>query len=506
MNSTASRPLRVLIAEDEPEIRDYLEVALRRPDCRVDFAENGEEVLSALAEGPHPPDLVILDVLMPVMDGMTTLREIRQKDPSLPVLMLSGASSTAHVVEAIKSGANNFLTKPVSHEVLRHAVDQLLRTAANHQPQTGLSDAAIPRWGTGNWSRMLEPLLERISGSDAPVLLQGETGSGKEVLARLIHSRSLRSSGVFLKLNCAALPSELVESELFGYERGAFTGAFKTNPGKFELADGGTIFLDEIGDMDFKLQAKLLQVLQDHEFLRLGARESTRVDVRVIAATHCDLQTRIEEGTFREDLYYRLNVINITIPPLRERRDEIIPLATSLLRKHNPADVAVPAIGAELKAALMEHQWPGNIRELENVMRRFLVIGDARLIAQELKIKAARPGRSAAPRVQPRSVAAAAGAPPAIETDSWEEAPRQRANGAVSDAQMPALTEAAPANGDGGPSNGLASVHEARKRAEIEVIMQALNSTLWNRKRAAAILGVDYKALLYKMKKLGIGS
>jgi len=343
--SLFSSPYRILVAEDEPEIRDHLRLALRRPNFVVDFAEDGEEVLNVLAEGIDTPALVILDTRMSGKDGIATLKEIRDQHLSLPVIMLSGLTSATNMAQAMEHGADKFLTKPVSQEELRRAVDLLL-------PSTPVIPAARRTNGfpekpelnlrAGEWIRKMEPLLKRLAASDVPVLLQGETGVGKEVLARHIHNQSLRAGKIFLKLNCAALPPELVESELFGYERGAFTGAFKSTAGKFELANGGTILLDEIGDMDLRLQAKLLQVLQDREFHRIGAREATQVDVRVIAATHRQLESQIEQGEFREDLYYRLNVLNIVVPPLRERLDEIVPLASFFLRKYAGADASVP--------------------------------------------------------------------------------------------------------------------------------------------------------------------
>jgi two-component system, NtrC family, response regulator AtoC len=503
-----STPCRILVAEDEPEIRDYLQLALRRPNFAIDFAENGEEVLDALAKGVNTPALVILDVVMPRKDGITTLKEIRHQNVSLPIIMLSGVSSAANMVEAMEHGANNFLTKPVSHEKLRQTVDLLLPSSpvfpaskrANGFP--GKLDVNLK---AGDWIRKMDPLLKRLAACEVPILLQGETGVGKEVLARHIHHQSLRSGKIFLKLNCAALPPELVESELFGYERGAFTGAFKSTPGKFELANGGTILLDEIGDMDLRLQAKLLQVLQDGEFHRIGAKEATHVDVRVIAATHRDLEARIEQGEFREDLYYRLNVLNIVIPSLRERLDEIIPLAASFLRKHTSAGSSVPEIGPVLRTALLRHHWPGNIRELENVMRRYLVLRNPEIIVEELQ------------RVNSRVASGSLGAPSKAASEVQS---RWAAGASSSDADLfgePMTRRAADQGTRLLPSNGqylphgaeaenseLVKLDQARKAAETDVIMKALYSTQWNRKRSAALLGIDYKALLYKMKKLGI--
>jgi two-component system response regulator AtoC len=485
-------PVHIMVAEDEPEIRDYLQIALRRPNFVIDFAKDGEEVLNILAEGGEMPSLFILDVVMPRKDGISTLREIRRLDASVPIIMLSGLSAAVSIVDAMKSGANNFLTKPAAHEELNKAVDQLLkRPLFVSESATNQKAAADSTLRAGNWSRRMEPFVERIASSDVPVLMQGETGSGKEVLARQIHDQSRRSQEVFLKLNCAALPAELVESELFGYERGAFTGAFKSNPGKFELANGGTLLLHEIGNMEFKIQAKLLQVLQDHEFLRLGAKEPTRVDIRVIAATHRDLEKRITEGAFREDLYYRLNVANIVIPPLRDRRDEIIPLAALFLKKHKNADPIDPVIGPELRAALLDYYWPGNIRELENVMRRFVVLRDAGVIIEELKYKSRRE-LSRQSTVMPKQ-------------DGWADTAFDGNDRPAEKAELQRGELQAVSGSPDGQGSGLAQVNETRKKAETEVIIQALNSTLWNRKRAAALLQTDYKALLYKMKKLGIG-
>jgi two-component system response regulator AtoC len=504
-----STPLHILVGEDEPEIRDYLQLALRRPNFVVDFAEDGEEVLNALARGVDTPDLVILDVVMPRKDGITTLREIRHQNRSLPIIMLSGVSSATHMGQAMEYGANNFLTKPVSHQELRQAVDLLLpsnsatRAAKRADVFGGKLELNLK---AGDWVRKMDPLLKRLAACDVPILLQGETGVGKEVLARHIHNQSLRSGKIFLKLNCAALPPELVESELFGYERGAFTGAFKSTPGKFELANGGTILLDEIGDMDLRLQAKLLQVLQDREFHRIGAKEATQVDVRVIAATHRELEARIEQGEFREDLYYRLNVLNILIPPLRERLDEIIPLASSFLRKHALADTSVPEIGPALRAALLGHHWPGNIRELENVMRRYLVVRNPEIIVEELhrlNSKLANGTRRASVKTASEgssrwnSNASSSGS-----VDLYGEPFARRATDQA--------TRLLPTNGEYPPdcadteNSELVKLDQARKAAETDVIMKTLYSTQWNRKRSAALLGIDYKALLYKMKKLGI--
>jgi two-component system response regulator AtoC len=310
-------------------------------------------------------------------------------------------------------------------------------------------------------------MLGQVGWSEAPVLIQGETGSGKEMIARELHANSQRAKKAFFKLNCAALPSELVESELFGYERGAFTGAFQRKPGIFEMADGGTILLDEIGDMDIRLQAKLLQVLQDQEFQRIGGKDTIKVDVRVIAATHRHLEEAIHEGNFREDLYYRLNVINLHIPPLRERKGDIPGLAEFLLRKHARSGAVIPAITPELKAEMLAWDWPGNIRELENFVRSLLIFQDPATAANELRARRTRKIPAASPVTALRAGAGG-------DVDAGRRVPI------------------------------LEHVTKEQRQAEAEAILSALDATRWNRKQAAALLRIDYKALLYKMKKLGI--
>jgi two-component system response regulator AtoC len=473
----------ILVADDESEIRSYLGAALGSQGYRVEYADNGNDVLERVRPGNDPDGagvaLVLLDILMPDKDGLQTLEELRRIRPEVPVIMLSGASSPGNIVTAMKGGAIDFLAKPVSYRDLADAVQKVLPADENPQvPETLSSEPILPV--VGAWSRKLDLLVQRIGASDVPVLLQGETGVGKEVLARKLHAKSMRSGHPFLKLNCAALPSELVESELFGYERGAFTGAFKNTPGKFEMANHGTILLDEIGDMDFKLQAKLLQVVQDHEFLRLGAKETVKVDVRVMAATHCNLEQAIVEGRFREDLYYRLNIIDIQIPPLRERRDEILPLADFFLRTHTTPDKPPLGLTPGLRDALLEHDWSGNIRELENVMRKYLVLRNAEVVAEDL-VRRAQKRSSALKQASKKTFAP-------VEPKVLHDAQPQ-------DAVPPEPSD----------SSVLKGVNNAHRTAEAEVIIAALNAALWNRKQAAASLKIDYKALLYKMKKLGIG-
>lgn len=371
----------------------------------------------------------------------------------------------------MKSEPAQSLTKPFHNDEPGEAIEGGLRISlvpfqddfrATNPNASGVFFSCNPRM------RRIQCAMKRISASDVPVLLQGESGVGKEIVARHLHALSSRAGRPFLKLNCAALPAELLESELFGYERGAFTGAFKSKPGKFEMAEGGVILLDEIGDMDYRLQAKLLQVLQDHEFHRLGGRETVRVDVRVMAATHCDLEEGIRERRFREDLYYRLNVVTIEVPPLRERKDEILRLAELFLTKYMTDGEPMLEMTPRLEQALLVYDWPGNVRELENTMRRFLVFGDPEMLADELLLKKSRSQTASLP-TRPA---------PLFQRPTFDG----------QESSVPTLER----------------VNQASKEAESDLILSALDSTRWNRKQAAALLNIDYKALLYKMKKLSI--
>jgi two-component system response regulator AtoC len=463
------RSLRIVVAEDELEVRSYFETVLRCQGYAVDTAQDGDEVLAYLQErnGESGVQAVLLAFRMAGKDGISILREIRSFDKQLPVIMISADASPHEALEARRAGATDLLVKPVNHEDLSKAVAKVVEGAL---PSAAVAIRRLPLNSKGTFfganprMREIEALAAQIGSSEATVLIQGETGSGKEMLARHLHAVSRRANRPFLKLNCAALPSELVESELFGYEKGAFTGAFQKKSGMFEIADGGTILLDEIGDMDFKLQAKLLQVLQDSEFQRVGGKETIHVDVRVIAATHADLEGGIAKKTFREDLFYRLNVINLRLPPLRERKDDILGLAEIFLQKHSAPGNPAPVLTAPLQRALINHSWPGNIRELENVIRKFIVLGNANLIISELQERAMRSASS-------------------------------KQNGVL---PAPQSEPAAPA------SPILEQVTKAKEEAESEAIKAALNATHWNRKQAAALLKIDYKALLYKMKKLGL--
>ena len=450
---------KILLVDDEPAMLRYIKTLLEVENYKVETASTGEEALQRIEKGLEP-DLVLLDVLMPGIDGLETLEHIRQKRPGAKVVMLSCVNDTKKVVQAMRLGAHDYLTKPFQKAELDAVVGQCL--GEDKGPVGGeveeVADniffiAASPAM------RKIRSQAALVAHVDIPVLLLGESCTGKEVLARLIHKLSPRAHRTFLKVNCAAVPADLLESELFGYEPGAFTGATHAKPGKFELCNKGTILLDEIGEMPPTLQAKLLHVLQDQQFSRLGSRSVIKVDVRILAATNIDIPQALAAKRLREDLYYRLNAFTLQLPPLRERKEEIpILLKQFMTRMEQYARPQLPLSPALLEAC-QRYSWPGNLRELNNFLKRYLILGDENLAAAELQ-------------------------------------PRPDGNGG-----MGARSD----SGHGEAGGGLKSLaRSAKDEAEGEAIRQALEQTNWNRKQAAELLQVSYKALLYKIRQYGI--
>jgi len=384
---------RILVVEDEEKLRRVIELQLTASGFDVDKAATAEEGLKIVDRA----DLALTDLRLPNMDGLEFLALIRRQNAQVPVIIMTAFGSIETAVEAMKAGATDFLLKPFSLDHLMQVVNKALEVRELRDENRELKAELGRRYEfdsiIGRSPNMQEifAAIERVAPSRATVLLAGESGVGKDLIARAIHFHSPRRDRPLVKINCSALPENLMESELFGYEKGAFTGAGASKPGKFEQADTGTVFLDEIGDVPANVQVKLLRILQEREFERLGSNVTRRIDVRVIAATNQDLRAALEQGTFREDLYYRLNVVPLNIPPLRERKQDIPFLANHFIRKLAPdTGCQVEAISDAAMEKLVAYHWPGNVRELENVIERSLVMcSGARLEASDIKLESA---------------------------------------------------------------------------------------------------------------------
>ena len=449
----------ILVVDDEKNIRGSLEGILKDEGYRVRGVASGEELLKQIAQ--TVPDLVILDVWLPGMDGLQALTDLKRLHPELPVIMISGHGTVETAVKATRLGAYDFIEKPLSLEKTVLAVRNALDRQRLELENRALRQTLEKRYEIVGESPAIQGLRVQIQSaapSHGRVLIRGESGTGKELIARAVHRQSLRADRPFVEVNCAAIPEELIESELFGHEKGAFTGATTKRRGKFDLADGGTIFLDEVGDMSLKTQAKVLRVLEEQTFERVGGSETLTVDVRVIAASNKSLEEEIRKGTFREDLFYRLNVIPFEIPPLRERKEDIPLLAVHFLRLFSQEyGKREKALSPEAMDLLLQHLWPGNVRELRNVIERMVI-----MVPQDT-------------------------------VRDFDVAPSLRAR--------PAAVPEAPA--EPGPEwDG--TLREARERFEREYILRRLGETHWNITRTAERLGIERSNLHRKMKAFRI--
>jgi DNA-binding NtrC family response regulator len=485
---------KILVADDEQNLRRVLVAMLRRDGHDVVQAANGAEAIEQLAD----VDVVITDLRMPGADGMEVLRTATKTFPHVPVIMITAYGSVGQAVEAIKAGAFDYIEKPFEQDSIRAIVDKAIGQAAANRmaPRPTLyqaSDAeATGRYGLVGHSPEIHSIfsiIERVADTPSTVLITGESGTGKELVAKALHEHSGRKGGPFIKINCAAIPKTLMESELFGYEKGAFTGATSSKPGRFELADGGTLFLDEIGEIPVEMQVKLLRAIQESEFERVGGIKTIKVDVRLVTATNRDLEQETHRGNFREDLYYRLNVVPLQIPPLRKRTGDIPLLVAHIIKKFNERlKKTISGIADDALAALEAHSWPGNIRELENVLERTILFtkGD-RIERSDLQLGGASepPPPPIAPPPPPHHAATTTGPLTPITDDEDDDS--------VGSEHL------------GSPSGSLKDIVRAEtSRVERELIVKALDETGGNVTQAARLLQISRKSLQMKMKEFGL--
>ena len=446
---------RVLVVEDEEKLRRVIELHLITSGFDVDKAATAEEGLKVVDRS----DLVLTDLRLPNMDGLEFLSLIRRQNAVVPVVIMTAYGSVETAVEAMKSGATDFLLKPFSLDHLMQVVEKALEVRALRDENRQLKEELGRRYeyddiiGRSEAMQEIFATVERVAPTRATVLLAGESGVGKDLIARAIHHRSPRRERPLVKINCSAIPENLMESELFGYDKGAFTGAVGSKPGKFEQADTGTVFLDEIGDVPAAVQVKLLRILQEREFERLGSNVTRHIDVRVVAATNQDLRAALEQGTFREDLYYRLNVVPMNIPSLRERKGDIPFLANHFVRKLAPdSGRQVDGISDAAMEKLMSYHWPGNVRELENVIERALILCHGnQLEAEDIKLEMA-------PRSRPADNNGRNFLPEGLTLDQYEQ----------------------------------------------EIIREALRRADGNKSQAARLLGLTRNALRYRLTQMGL--
>jgi two-component system, NtrC family, response regulator AtoC len=462
-----SEPLQILVADDEPNMRKVLRAMLEHDGYDVHLAEDGAAALDVLAN--NHVDVLITDLRMPEIDGMELLKRVHGTRESMPVIMITAHGTVDTAVEAIKLGAFDYITKPFDRKALREIVAKAARTCELQEKEVAVERDTAGRFriiGRAKSMQEIFQMIDRVAATPSTVLITGESGTGKELIARALHENSDRKEKPYIRVNCAAIPPTLIESELFGYEKGAFTGAESPKPGRFELADGGTLFLDEIGEVSLEMQVKLLRAIQEGEFERVGGVTTTRVNVRLITATNQDLRARIAAGHFREDLYYRLNVVHIHLPPLRERQEDVVLLAEHFLAKYNERlGKKIKEIDEAAMRFLTTYQWPGNIRELENVFERCVLFCDDDAIG-------------------------VAHLPPDV-----------RGNEAGGEAGPGLVLSEEDLRIEGGLKD---QVKAATANLEKQFIVRALEQTSRNVTRAAQLLKISRKSLQTKMKEFGL--
>jgi len=455
----SSSGYHILVVDDEESMREFLSIMLHREGYRVDAVQDGSQAVERLKQKTY--DLVITDIQMPRLDGFGVLAHVLERSPETVVIMITAFSTTEQAVEAMKLGAYDYITKPFRNDEIRLIVKNALERKELRHENLQLKKELGQRYAFGNLigksksMREVYELVEKVADSRVNVLITGESGTGKEMVARAIHYNSERGDQPFVPINCGAIPENLLESELFGHEKGSFTGAIQRKEGLFEVADGGTLFLDEIGELPAMMQVKLLRVLQDREIRRVGGTKNQQVDVRIVAATNKDLESEVAEGNFREDLFYRLNVIRIDLPPLRRRREDIPLLIEHFFEKYSPSEKV--DIAEDAMRTLLDYQWPGNIRELENVVERCTVLSQGR--------------------------------------------------GLTSDCLPPQMLRTGTV-GSGGllelPENGL-DLDDYLAGIEKDILLKALDRTGGVRKKAAELLNISFRSIRYRLAKFGFG-
>ena len=477
-------------------MRRVIEAILRREGYDVVTAANG---LDAFAAMNRNVDTVITDLKMPGLDGMGLLKRLQESYPEVPVVMITAHGSVESAVEAVKLGAFDYLEKPFEQEQIRQIVAKAMKThelaRRDARPEAPSERGRFRLIGQSSVMKQIYSVVEKVADTPSTVLITGESGTGKELFARALHENSSRHAGPFIKINCAAIPKTLMESELFGYEKGAFTGAVGAKPGRFELAHGGTLFLDEIGEIPVEMQVKLLRVLQESEFERVGGIKTIKVDVRLVTATNRDLLHEIDEGAFREDLFYRLNVVPIHIPPLRDRREDIPLLVEHFIKKFNERlKKQITSISPAAIDCLTAYEWPGNIRELENLMERTMLFCEG----PEIQAPELPPEVFHAP-VTPASVSGF-GAVPTTADDAHSSTTHVTGSG-----PNPITWPSLPAVGQtGAPGSLKEAVRAETERVERELIIRALDETSGNVTQAARKLKISRKSLQTKMKEFGL--
>ncbi len=483
------QPAKILVADDEQNLRRVLVALLRRDGHEVVQAASGLEAIERLTD----VDVVITDLRMPGADGMEVLRTASKNYPHVPVIMITAYGSVGQAVEAIKAGAFDYIEKPFEQDSIRSIVGKAIGQAAANRtaPRSTLYPSDLEARGkyglVGHSAEMqsIFDIIDKVADTPSTVLITGESGTGKELVAKALHEQSSRKGEPFIKINCAAIPKTLMESELFGYEKGAFTGATSSKPGRFELADGGTLFLDEIGEIPVEMQVKLLRAIQESEFERVGGIKTLKVDVRLITATNRDLEQEIARGNFREDLFYRLNVVPLLIPPLRKRRGDIPLLVQHIIKKFNERlKKNITGIADDALAALESHAWPGNIRELENVLERTILFCKGERI-ERVDLQLSGSGGAPEPIAVSRTTSSS-GMPPELDDAADDD-----------DAVSGELA--------GSASGSLKEIVRAEtSRVERELIVKALEETGGNVTQAARLLKISRKSLQMKMKELGL--